>query len=125
MARILVIDDSDSAVLKVKDVLGRAGYEVEGLELIIHLPNLVRTDPPDLILLDLSMPALSGINVASFIRRYQSRPIPIVLYSSRDADELAEVAMELGAVGFVQKGEPDGRMIAAVRDALGQRAQRI
>ena len=56
MARILVIDDSLSAVEKARKVLEGAGHGVETLDLLIYLPQAVKTDPPDLILLDLSMP---------------------------------------------------------------------
>lgn len=118
MARILVIDDSLSAVQKARQVLERAGHEVETLELLIYLPQKVKDTPPDAILLDLSMPALSGVNVAKFIRRYERHPIPIVLYSSRSEHELRETAAELGAEGFVQKGQPDDVLVATVASVL-------
>ncbi len=121
MPLVLVIDDSASAIQKVKDVLRPAGFEVEGLDLVIHLPKIVKENPPDLILLDLSMPALSGINVATFIRRYESKPIPILVYSSRPRQELVTVAKDLGAAGYVQKGDPDHLLIQAVRTALHSR----
>ena len=119
MARILVIDDSLSAVQKARTILEGAGHEVETLELLIYLPQAVKNDPPDLILLDLSMPALSGVNVAKFIRRYESSPIPIVLYSSRAMEELQETAQNLEAAGYVQKNEPDSTLVSTVSKVLG------
>jgi DNA-binding NarL/FixJ family response regulator len=89
---------------------------------LIYLPRLVKEEPPDLILLDLSMPALSGVKVAMFIRRYEKHPIPIVLYSSRPIEELRETMLEMDAAGFVQKGEPDKRFLAAVSTALRAQA---
>ena len=118
MARILVIDDSLSAVQKARTILEGAGHEVETLELLIYLPQAVKNDPPDLILLDLSMPALSGVNVAKFIRRYESSPIPIVLYSSRAMEELQETAHNLEAAGYVQKNEPDSTLVSTVSKVL-------
>jgi len=118
MARILVIDDSLSAVEKARKVLEGAGHQVETLELLIYLPQAVKTDPPDLILLDLSMPALSGVNVAKFIRRYEQKPIPIVLYSSRSTEELVETAKSLEAAGFVQKDEPDNVLLSTISKVL-------
>jgi CheY-like chemotaxis protein len=99
-------------------VLEKEGYTVETLDLLIYLPQLVRDDPPDLILLDLSMPALSGVNVAQFIRRYEKEPIPIVLYSSRSTEELERTAKTLQAAGFVQKGEPDSYLLQTVARVL-------
>lgn len=126
MARILVIDDSLSAVEKARSVLEAAGHEVETLELLIYLPQAVKTDPPDLILLDLSMPALSGVNVAKFIRRYEQKPIPIVLYSSRSTQELIETARSLEAAGYVQKDEPDTVLLSTISGVLSKtRSPRI
>lgn len=125
MPLVLVIDDSAIAIQKVKDVLKPAGYEVEGLDLVIHLPKMVKENPPDVILLDLSMPALSGINVATFIKRYESKPIPIVIYSSRPREELAAVARDLDAAGYVQKGDPDAVLIQAVRAAVKTQAMPV
>jgi twitching motility two-component system response regulator PilH len=117
MAKILVIDDSPSEVLRIRGVLELAGYEVDSMDMIIHLPQQVKNDPPDVILLDLSMPVLSGINVASLIRRHQPRPIPIVVYSSRPQVELRSAAAELGAVAYLQKGRPDDQLLGAVARA--------
>lgn len=118
MARVLVIDDSLSAVEKARRVLEDAGHTVETLDLLIYLPQAVKDDPPDVILLDLSMPALSGVNVAKFIRRYEKHPIPIVLYSSRPPEELAETAHQLDAAGFVHKGDPDRDLLHTLAGVL-------
>ncbi|MCP4899282.1 MAG: response regulator [bacterium] len=123
MARVLVIDDSLSAVQKARHVLEKAGYTVETLDLLIYLPQIVKDDPPDAILLDLSMPALSGINVAKFIRRYEKSPIPIILYSSRPVEELIETADQLDAAGYVQKGDPDSHLLSTISHVLSHVAQ--
>jgi CheY-like chemotaxis protein len=114
MAKVLIIDDSPSVVQKVRTVLEPAGHELESVEMIIHLAEKLRDDPPDLILLDLTMPALSGSKVANLIRRFQQRPIPLVIYSSRPAVELRRTAAEVGANAWVQKGDPDCRLLAIV-----------
>lgn len=118
MARVLVIDGSLSSVQRSKDVLEKAGYRVEALDLLIYLPRIVKDDPPDVILLDLSMPTLSGVNVAKFIRRYEKHPIPIVLYSSRPRPQLMDTAEELSAAGFVHKTDPDSLLLSTLSDIL-------
>jgi DNA-binding response OmpR family regulator len=118
MARVLVIDDSLSAVQRARSILERAGHTVDTLDLLIYLPQMVKDNPPDLILLDLSMPALSGVNVAKFIRRYEKHPIPIVLYSSRSVEELAVTARTLSAAGYVQKGDSDDHLLGIVSGVL-------
>lgn len=118
MARVMIIDDSPSAIQKARSVLLKEGHQVETLELLIYLPERLKSDPPDLILLDLSMPALPGFDVGKLIRRYQQRPIPIVVYSSRPTTELASITRELGAADYVQKGDADSVLIDAVNHAL-------
>jgi CheY-like chemotaxis protein len=118
MARIMIIDDSPSAIQKARSVLLKEGHQIETLELLIYLPERLKTDPPDVILLDLSMPALPGFDVGKLIRRYQQNPIPIILYSSRPASELARISGELKAVDYVQKGDSDSVLVDAVNQAL-------
>jgi CheY-like chemotaxis protein len=89
------------------------------MEMVIHLAGLVRGVSPDLILLDLSMPVLSGINVAALIRRFQPHPIPIIVYSSRPQVELRMAAAELGAVAYLKKGGSDDELLNAVAEAIG------
>ncbi len=117
MQRVLIIDDSPSVIAKAKGVLEGAGYQIETLELLIHLPQVIRTSPPDVVLLDLNMPFLPGIEVAKLIERYQPHRIPLVIYSSKPEDELRRAAGEVGAVGYVQKGAPDSQLIDAVSEA--------
>jgi DNA-binding response OmpR family regulator len=114
MAKVLIIDDSPSVVRKVRTVLEPAGHEVDSVEMIVHLAEKLREDPPDLILLDLTMPALSGSKVASLIHRFQQRPTPLIIYSSRPTVELRSTAAEVGANAWVQKGDPDCRLLAVV-----------
>jgi len=118
MAKVLVIDDSRLVREKVRTTLEPAGYEVVTTELVIQIPELITTDPPELILLDLNMPGLSGKRVASLIRRFEKQPIPIVIYSSQPREELVATAKEIGAAGFVEKGAADGILTAAVNHAL-------
>ena len=116
--RILCVEDHPEMIELVKLILGRRGYQVEGAVGGQEGLDAMVQDPPDLILLDLSMPALSGDNVARFIRRYERQPIPIVLYSSRSAAELEEAMLDMRAEGFVQKGETDEQFLAVISSAL-------
>ncbi|MFV2072424.1 MAG: response regulator [Thermoanaerobaculales bacterium] len=117
-ARILVIDDSPTVVHTIRRALEPAGYSVETLALLIELPQRLKTDPPSLIVLDLHMPALSGVRIAGLIRSFQPHEIPVVIYSSRPLTEIQEAAAEIGAVGFVEKGSQDHLLVASVKIGL-------
>lgn len=103
MAKILVIDDSDFVVESVKEALEPLGHTIERLESFLKLVDSVRTDPPDLILLDLEMPLLPGRKAGEYIRRYQAHRIPLLIHSSRPEPELRRAAMAVDADGWVSK----------------------
>lgn len=104
MARILVIDDSETVYLTVRNALMKDGHTVERLELLVRLPGLMRRDPPDLILLDLNMPMLSGASVGEFVRSYETRPTRLIIYSSDTLEEMTRVQKRLGADAVLSKG---------------------
>jgi CheY-like chemotaxis protein len=118
MPKILVIDDSPTVILKLQKVLGKAGYRVSVLEKIIDLGAELRDDPPDLIILDLHMPALSGDRVAACIRKIGGDSIPILLYSSAPIEELIRNRETTQAAGFVRKSDPDETLLQRIKTTL-------
>jgi CheY-like chemotaxis protein len=118
MAQILVIDDSPTAVEKARSTLEKQGHTVSSLHKMIDLAGLLKTDPPELVLLDLSMPGLSGDAFAKLIKQFAPSPIPIVLFSSRPREELAEKARILEVDGYVSKRDPPEQLTLAIERAL-------
>jgi len=117
-ARILAIDDSPSVIHHLRRILEAEGHVVETLNLLVELPQRLKINPPDLIVLDLHMPALPGISFGGFIRKYQPHEIPIIIYSSRPKSEMEEAAEKVRAVDFIEKGGPDLVLVGAVNRAL-------
>jgi len=107
MANILAIDDSPSVVTYLTEVLGEAGHQIAGLKTFALLPQALARNPPDLIILDLSMPALSGNSFGYFIRRFSNGFIPILIYSSRPESELEEAVSTIGAECALSKERAD------------------
>jgi CheY-like chemotaxis protein len=118
MAKILVIDDSPTVIMKLRMVLGKAGYQVSVLDMIINLGSALRDDPPDLIILDLHMPALSGDRVAECIRKIGGDSIPILIYSSAPTDELIKNRESIQAAGFVRKSDADETLLQRIKTTL-------
>lgn len=103
--RILIVDDQPELAEGFRMYLEELGYEVAIHTSLITLPMFVRRIDPDLILLDLSMPALSGHALfAAGVHRVLRTDAPVVLFSGRGARELSRLAEELGAEGFIPKG---------------------
>lgn len=104
MGRILVIDDSETVVAALREALAPAGHAVETLDVFTDLAPVLRSRPPDLILLDLEIPALSGLEMGRFVRRFERERIPILIHSGREEGELRSAAEALGAAGWLRKG---------------------
>lgn len=118
MSRILVVDDSPTVVRFVELALRADGHDVRSLDSFIQLGAVVRDDPPDLILLDLNIPALSGLSMGNLVRKYERAPIPIIIYSSQEESTMRSAAAELGAVSVLKKTLAPDALREAVNDAL-------
>jgi CheY-like chemotaxis protein len=120
--RILVVDDNEVELAVLRVVLEAEGFEVETLDSVFDLSIAIKRDPPDVILLDIMMPALGGDRVAAILKQHGfSRDIPVILHSSKDASELASIATRTGAQGFVSKTGDFDRLVAEVRRVLERR----
>lgn len=103
--KILVIDDDERHLITTQEVLTNEGYEVFTYSWWLGVTNFVRKLQPDLILLDINMPALSDTGLSSLLlSNAGTKNIPIVFYSSNDEDSLRKAVSEYGARGYISKG---------------------
>ena len=120
MARVLIIEDEMQLARVLQAYLEKAGFEVRtahrgdtGLELFYR-------EKPDIVLLDLNLPGMDGLDVARAIRRAGDTPIIMITARVDEADQL--VGLELGADDYVTKPFSPRVLVARVR-ALLRRAQ--
>jgi DNA-binding response OmpR family regulator len=119
MATILVVDDEPKIARLLRDYLERAGFNVsvahDGREALMR----ARTERPDLVILDLGLPAVDGLDVTRQLRR--DGDLPILMLTARD-DETDRVAgLELGADDYVTKPFSPREVVARVRAILRRR----
>jgi DNA-binding response OmpR family regulator len=119
--RVLIVDDQPELLAGIQCVLEQEGLEVTIHPSLITLPLLLGAIDPDIILLDLSMPALSGTAAFAHQRRILRTDAPVVLFSGRGAQELADLVEELGADGFVCKSDDAGAIIHRVKTWIRNR----
>jgi class 3 adenylate cyclase/CheY-like chemotaxis protein len=118
-ARILVVDDQEDNVQLLADLLSCHGYQVEtalgGQEAL----DAVDRSPPDLILLDVAMPGLSGLQVLRRLRAdARFALLPIVLVTALDPDVERVNGLESGADDFVTKPVNSAELLARVRSLV-------
>jgi DNA-binding response OmpR family regulator len=121
MKTVLVVDDERKIVQLARDYLEHAGFRVasahDGREALASF----RQGAPDLIVLDLGLPLVDGLDVARTIRR--SSNVPIVMLTGR-ADEADRVSgLELGADDYVTKPFSPKELVARVRAVLRRSEQ--
>ncbi|MCO6453060.1 MAG: response regulator transcription factor [Caldilineales bacterium] len=116
MGKILVVDDEMRIVHLVRTYLEGAGYEVvvayDGAEAL----HIFRNEQPDLVVLDLMLPKMDGLDVAREMRR--SGNIPIIILTARADETDRLVGLELGADDYVVKPFSPRELVARVRAVL-------
>lgn len=120
MKNILVVDDEPKITQLVRDYLERAGYGVQiahdGKTAFSH----ARTDKPDLIILDLGLPHMDGLDFTREFRKFSEAPIIMLTARSEESDKL--VGLELGADDYVTKPFSPKELVARVRVVLRRAA---
>ena len=99
---ILLVEDFDDTRLMMKLWLQRNGYHVIEAETGEEAITIARRELPDLIIMDVMMPGMNGLDATQQIRQYQPlKQIPIVAVSAYGADEYRELALEAGCNEYV------------------------
>ncbi|MDQ4057519.1 MAG: response regulator transcription factor [Actinomycetota bacterium] len=113
---MIVCDDTLQVRVLIKTELGLeddmivVGEAANGVEAI----DLARSEQPDVVLLDLGMPVMDGLEALPGIR--QAAPTArVIVYSSFDVSEMAEKAVAAGASRYIEKSAPAHQLVAAVR----------
>ena len=114
--RILVVDDEPNILATLAPLLRARGYEVLTAMTGRAALEAVDRDAPDLVVLDLGLPDLDGVEVCSQIR--ESHSTPIVVLSARGAENDKVRALDAGADDYVTKPFGTEELLARVRVAL-------
>jgi response regulator NasT len=122
VSTVLTVEDDPIVRDDLRPLLEREGFEVlagarDGVEAV----ELAREHRPDVILLDLSLPRLGGVEAALRIR--EERDVPIVALTGY-SEMLVGQALEAGASAYVRKPFAGGEVVTALRDALGAHGRR-
>jgi len=120
--RVLIVDDHPDILEGMRMLLEVEGIDVTTHDSIITLPFLIREADPDVILLDISLPALSGSALfRNGLHRLLRTDASIILFSGRAAGELAALADEFGAHGYITKSEDSLAIVARVKSWIHER----
>jgi len=113
---VLVVDDEPEIVRLVRDYLERAGFRVATAADGEQALRAARSERPDIVVLDLGLPGLDGLDVTRELRRGGQVPIIMLTARTEEADRVA--GLELGADDYVAKPFSPRELVARVRAVL-------
>lgn len=113
---MLVVDDDEQVRTLVSWQLEAEGFTVTGAADGAVALSAVEADPPDLVVLDLSLPAVDGLDVLTRLRR--SSAIPVIVVTGRGGETDRIVGLDLGADDYLVKPFSPGELAARVRSVL-------
>ena len=120
MARILIVDDEPEILRLVVDYMQAAGFTTDTASSGTQAVERAAAVTPDLVILDLGLPGLDGLDVTRTLRR--SSDVPIIMLTARDDETDKLIGLELGADDYVTKPFSPRELVARTRAVLRRRA---
>lgn len=122
-ANILVVDDTPANLRLLSHTLNQAGYEVRGVVTGEMAIRTAKSQPPDLILLDIKMPDLDGYEICACLKSdSQTKDIPIIFLSAVDEVLDKVKAFSIGAADYITKPFQIEEVLARVKNQLSLQA---
>ncbi|MDO5629281.1 MAG: response regulator transcription factor, partial [Mobilicoccus sp.] len=121
MTRILVVEDEESFSDPLSYLLRKEGYDVSIAETGPEAIEEMERAGSDLVLLDLMLPGLSGVDVCRAIRQRHS--VPIIMLTAKDSEIDKVVGLEIGADDYVTKPYSSRELLARIKAALRRRQE--
>ena len=120
--RILIVDDEDSIRISLQRLLEYNGYETRLAEDGFRALELLAEEPVDVVLLDIKMPRMDGLEVLQRIRERTDGPFVVMVTAHGDTQTAVE-CMKLGADDYLEKPWEQERLLTVIRNGLRQRQQ--
>ena len=125
-ARIIAIEDEPDLLEVIQYNLQKEGYEVSGVENGEEGLNLVRKEMPDLVLLDLMLPGMDGLEVCRRMKyEATTRGIPVIMVTAKGEESDVVLGLEVGADDYLTKPFGPRELVARVRAVLRRSSQRV
>lgn len=118
--RVLYIEDNFDNRLLVQRVLMAEGFDIQGVETAREGIDLAIANPPDIILMDINMPGISGLDAT---RRLRETPecanIPIIALTANITQTMLDEAMEAGCDGYITKPVDIDKLSSQIMNYVG------
>ena len=122
--RILVVDDSSSLVLSLAELLKYNGFEVETSLSGTEALHKIETEDYDLVICDIEMPGMSGLEFLSHVRKDYEKEIDVILMTGYEDKEYFIEAIRNGAADFIRKPIDSKQMMRSIQTILNRKKRR-
>ena len=121
-ARILIVDDDQAVCDALRALVGGWGYAIDIAGSGLSALEIASREQPNLVILDLAMPGMQGIEVCQRLREWSH--VPILILSARGEESQKVAALEAGADDYVTKPFSPGELHARIRASLRREQRR-
>ncbi|MEL7493485.1 MAG: response regulator transcription factor [Cyanobacteria bacterium J06554_11] len=117
--KILAVDDDPQLLQALQTRLEHEGYQIVTLNKPVEFWQTLQTEAPDLLLLDISMPDFTGIELCQTVRQAPAwSHLPIVFFTSHTDAHSQQVALRAGADNLIEKSAPDSQMLSHLNSQI-------
>ena len=116
--KILVVEDEKNIAQFIAAVLGSSGYETVQVRSGTEALSMISSHCPDLIILDLGLPDMDGLEILRQLRTWSSLPVVVVSARSHERDKVT--ALDAGADDYLTKPFGTNELLARVRTEIGR-----
>ena len=124
--RILAVDDEEDILELVRFNLAKEGYQIIGTTLGNDCLNVARTEHPDLIVLDLMLPDIDGLEITKILKNtLETKDIPIIMLTAKGEEADIVTGLELGADDYITKPFSPRILAARVKAVLRRKEKAV
>ena len=111
MPRVLIVDDSPTEIVKLRQILSKHGYDVLAADSGEQGMEMVRAEHPDVVLMDIVMPGLNGFQATRQLSRDPATSaVPVIIVTTKDQETDRLWGQRQGAKGYLTK-PVDGKLL--------------
>lgn len=118
--KILVVDDNRDTCWLLSQILGEEGYKVATSRDGIKAIRIAKKENPDLVLLDLEIPGINGVEILCRLRKF-NKDVPVIVISADKDEKLVEEALKLGIFAYIPKVFKLEELLLTVKKAMKRR----
>ncbi len=119
MKKILIVDDSNTNIVLLEAILNSRGYHTQTAFNVTEAYNILKNDRPELILLDLLMPKISGYQFLDQLKqKKETRDIPVIIVSAVTDAVNIQKTFDMGAIDYIEKPVDIKALVSKVEQTL-------